>query len=1259
MISILVFAFLSILSNSEQSYVKSIFGHPGVDEVEHDLIDGFEVLQTGLPKPQKKSLYNKGFTAEKIEPEDYPWPGHAFNRTCTADKMKEEYENLRPIYTQSNVTQDQVFWHPAAAKTYYTTDDVLDKADRVKVRFVMSSKYSRHVLPAFLPPGELVTIEIPEGVTISLTINRQCIPIDPRPYNERLYNVNFGITLNKRVNTIASPFGGTLLFSFNGFSQVEINITGVILQPYFFYGMTSDEEWEDELSKLPGPYTYIDTGNVVHIVPSHFVRSEKRLNDAFHWWRSALQISQTTARDNGNYGNPRYERVKNPCIMLYDPYIAYGAAYAMVGANYCVLPPGWIHNVVRYTNAVDNPWGNIHEMDHHHQENWAKTSNAGEMSNNAVNLVVYAKTSMCSSYRSTSGWARFAYASYALNDQGSDQLPRLSNLLHFFGVDKFKEFVKADQEVLWYPRDTYGAAGSEMLRASRIFNRDLRYHWNFHGTNDSVLTKKAIDEVASMKLKPFHPVTNIYAVGSIVDGKAFITARPYRIFPFAQIINFSDFVQRSNTQQFGSFEFQSAEFEPGRSSAWKEESKGVYTLTPKSSLTEIETVNVSYKDKTTGDTHVVICQFTTYYFNNIAYLQRVGNIPLTEDDLFKAYRYQANHSNECPVLTSQYINNGIAAPDYSNRDVNYWLGIGEGNFSVPETGEYVFVISADSEGAFYLSEEPLAGDPDKDADKLLNYQKGTQMSFDLANTSATLTLDSSKLYHYRHIIFPNRGNGFKGRSWVGYKMLGSADDSQVTWETVPASWFKYNVVDEEEMYNSQYHPNFERIYGMDEWDGATYIKGANQTNWVLYKYPAGSVVINSNSGQGTGTQDEPITALVDDDATTEYRVNWWPSNIAVKFPHIFEFDMDVTQSFESIRIGKTGNTNWFAMDSYLEIYLAPYNYSVVSPPSSETETTIPYKEENYSINHNESLIFAGFFDNRVQDYIELNKTVNGRYLKLVFHNNSLKWKDGNEGRTCISAIEFGHPVRARKIYPITNKRYFEFSNRWDLYHGGLYYNGKGITGYAKGQAKDNSNDKNSVMTIKIPKLKPEIGIIGDYQPGSGRAIVKLDGKEIGTIGDFSIDPSNDKAKLKASSRAHKSLLFFKTGIDTSKTHTMTVEVVEGKLTVAGILAYQMVVTYFTDDWRYPRMIETEFSDHPEQYDWYTPSDQLEPEPSSKEDKKKKGLSTGAIVAIVIVVVLVVAAVCVGVFIMARKHMLCFGKNDGPSESAILKSFDFK
>lgn len=1226
------------------SYIKSIFGSPGKDEVENEYIDGIEILETGLSHPSTVSIYNKGFSSKPIEPADYPYPGHDLTGSCTWALLQEESSNIMKKYSFSNITQDQLYRHPAAAQTWYTTDEALNNADRTKIRFTLQPTYQRHFLPAFIPPGEIATIDIPESLvgSLSICLNHQTYDFsggDTPKFKQRINQLKVQeIKLEKKSNTIGLPYGATVVFYYSGNDPVEVNVSNVILQPYFYYGMTSDEEWETDYSKRPGPYAYFDTGNLVFEVPSKFVRESTRVNDALFYWRSAIQISQTTARDVYGYQNERYGRILNPLQMKYDSFVPAGAAVAFVGGNFCHFPPDWINEVVNYESATNNPWGTIHEINHHHQSNWAKSQECGEMSNNAVSLAVFAKTNDCSSARAITGnlngWPRYSIAAQMLNDDDTYGLSRYSTLLHMFGVEKYKKFIQSDQEGLWFSRDNYSNSGSEMLRASHVFNRDLRYHWNFHHNDDKDLNSgpcNAIDSLNEMKLKPFHPVTNYYAVGHVVDGVGFITARPFRINPHEQIIDFvSTMVQRSNKDWFGNFEFHSCAFEKGRESAWKEQSKGVYNFTPKDNLLEIEEVNVSYYDKTTKEIHVVICQFIQT--NNCAKFYRVGYIPKSENNILKAYKYVATNFKESNVLTSEYRNNGIFSPDYTNNSVENWISIYEGMLTPPETGNYVFHITADPQGCFYLSEEPLKGDPDLDMDKMINYQDHTEMSFDNGNKSGVINLDASKIYYFRQIIFANS----KGRGWVGYK---KNDQGKV--DTVPGSWIKFKNVDSESIWNNQFKPNFERIYLTDQWSGQNFKKNNNQEKWEFYKAPAGSVIINSNNGQGSGSKELSIKdALIDSDSTTEYRVNWWPSNVAVAFPHVFEIDMGQTETFKTIKIGKAGNTGWFGSNSYLQIFLAPKNF---------TAGSTPYNQNDYSIDHKESLIWEGFVDHTKSELFELDKEYSGRYIRLNYLNNSLAWKDGNPGRTCLSSFEVGISFHNQKVYPLTNQRYTTLTNKWDETRAGCYYNGKGFTGYAANAAPSGDNTANSIMEIKVPKYKPEIGIIGDYYPSMGKATVKIDGVEEGIIGECSLDPQVDARKLTKASRSYKSLLFYKTGLDVNKQHTVTVEVTEGSVTFAAILCHQMIVKWNTDDDRYPTILKTEFDENPVQItDWDTPTfkedDFVPPLPSLQKSpgSKKKGLSAGAIAGIVVACVAVVSAVVV-VVVMYVNKVACFKK----------------
>lgn len=162
-------------------------------------------------------------------------------------------------------------------------------------------------------------------------------------------------------------------------------------------------------------------------------------------------------------------------------------------------------------------------------------------------------------------------------------------------------------------------------------------------------------------------------------------------------------------------------------------------------------------------------------------------------------------------------------------------------------------------------------------------------------------------------------------------------------------------------------------------------------------------------------------------------------------------------------------------------------------------------EEEDSIHNETLLVYEGIYNNTVSEFVYFNKKVSGRYLKLVFLNNSLLWKNGNPGSTCLSTISTGKHINNTKVYPMTNTHYITLDKQWDITNCGEYYNGKGYIGYAASNERDSSS-----MAIRMLKNKRAIGIIGDYHHDMGRAHVDLDGQTIGYIGDESYDPVNDE-----------------------------------------------------------------------------------------------------------------------------------------------------
>ncbi|OHT13970.1 hypothetical protein TRFO_15741 [Tritrichomonas foetus] len=1202
MIMLFIHLFLSLITCTDDSsnYIRSIFGAPGVDEVEIDIVDGFEVIETGLPKPTTKHIWEGRFTTTQINDSDYPWPDKSFNGTCNWTILQNETSKIRSMHQRCNVTQDELYKHPVAAKQYFTTDEELKNADRVKVKYVVAPKYNRHVPPVFIPPGEVCTIEyaVPGAAgTLTLSLNtamHEVIMYDDgspksttRLNDVRILNVN----LANQINTIGSPYGGAPNFVMSVDHPIEVTISGVILCPWFKYGMHSDEEWENEISKLPGPYAHIDTGNMLINIHASFVRSAKRMNDCMKFYRSAYQISQSIAYDKYT-PNQYFTRPTNILQMNYDSFVPYGSAVAFIGSNYCHFPNDWIEDMLDWEIVQKNPWGIVHEMNHHHQKDWCLTQDAIEMSNNALNLVIYAQTNQASFSRTESGglsdWPYYSTLFSILNNDDSYGLSRYSCMLHYFGLEKFKLFVRSDQSDLYYPRATYGNAGAEMLRASKIFNRNMRYHWNFHGTDDSTLFsyEETEKELNNLNVEDFHPVATSYGCGFINDDEiGYITIRPFQIPPSPYVLNFNSTMrQRENTQWFGDFEFIKVETENGRADALEEIGFGRYRLTPKDSITEIEEVIAHYRDKTTKKTTKIICQFIQK--NNYSYFERYENIS-DYNTIFEAYQ-AIIEGNE--TLTYQLTTHTlISSPTYIIPNDGKWLSITKGMIVPQETSQnFVFAVQADEMALFYLSETPLANDPDIDEPHLINYQKTYNTNYNNGNHSNLVSLVKGKLYYYVFVIYNKVGQG--GGS-IGFRTNSTSNFVQVD-----NSWLRYKECSEKEVFDKQYSPDFEKIYLMDQWDGSYFIS-QDLSSWNVYKHPLGDVFIDSANSEGSMAKSKNITDVwTDGDPTTEFRTKWWSGNGPIQLmPHIYEIDMGKTYSFSHINIGRCGNPNYFDLESDIEIKVAPDNFTTIIGTGNES-STIPYTSSNYSLNHDEATVFDGHFI-ATTPIVSLGRQVSGRYLRITIFNNTKIWKDNYIGRSSISAVEVGTPIRAKKIYPMTNTKILKLDS-FEETRASLSYNGKGFTG-----------KKGSKLTITLPKGLTEIGIIDDYYPSMGTAKVKINKKDAGTIHD-SISKQEDNNKLKYSTKAHKSLLFF-TNVESKKENTITVEVTDGEITLAGIITDENVVTYQTD---LSRNKDISYSVSP----------------------KKKKLSSGAVAAIVIVVLLVVAVIAVGIFLYIKR-----------------------
>lgn len=324
------------------SYQKSMFGYHGTDTVQSQECDSLFILNE-VPKPQNVKFINEsGFSNPPIQFEEYPWPGH--QRTATDEQLNSEVQEVFSRYCQSSdtLTQEDLYSSPVGVLQFSGDDEMVRNSTRYKFRFFMNTRYQRwHWTGIYIPPGELITIEIPERSIgrLRLFINRYTS--DMGHWSTRITRLRCDFPLNYQVNKIGWPYGGHLIIQadVDSFNQgFDVNITGGIRMPYFRYGVTSDQEWEEELSKLPAPLMVLDCGASIITMPSVDARRVMKLNEIMAFYRGVSRVLYSV-NEVVYYPRRADGRVTTPLEMNLDSFVPAGEAVAFIGANYVQAPP--------------------------------------------------------------------------------------------------------------------------------------------------------------------------------------------------------------------------------------------------------------------------------------------------------------------------------------------------------------------------------------------------------------------------------------------------------------------------------------------------------------------------------------------------------------------------------------------------------------------------------------------------------------------------------------------------------------------------------------------------------------------------------------------------------------------------------------------------------------------------------------------------------------------------------------------------------
>jgi len=236
----------------------------------------------------------------------------------------------------------------------------------------------------YAPPGEVITLELPEGFQpqgLVVQIGCHTDELWHLPRWTRMPAVVTRQLVTSQTARVASPYGGLIYFEFRGARPREpfpIELSGVVEAPRFVRGKTSIHRWKEILSEPTAPWAEFESSKIILTVPTTAARKVQDPEATLAFWDRVLDAcAELAARDPER---PRPERI------VTDRQISAGymhAGYPIMThldvADLLVAPP---------TRHTDPRWGLFHEIGHNHQESDWTFSQVGEVTCNLFSVYV-------------------------------------------------------------------------------------------------------------------------------------------------------------------------------------------------------------------------------------------------------------------------------------------------------------------------------------------------------------------------------------------------------------------------------------------------------------------------------------------------------------------------------------------------------------------------------------------------------------------------------------------------------------------------------------------------------------------------------------------------------------------------------------------------------------------------------------------------------------------------------------------------------
>ncbi len=855
---------------------------------------------------------------------------------------------------------------------------------------------------------------------------------------------------------IGSMYGGPLYVKPTT-DSVDMEIAGAVLTPHFVLGVTTVEEFEEQLRDAPGLIATMDVENGQLIGPAADMRNADDIEKLAYFWHSVFAIDISLNGREYNYN----------MTMCYDLHVPAGEAVAL-NSNFCAQPEYWFDTCMNYEElTTKGNWGTFHELGHvqakTHGVNWGFCDGDGEVWNNTLILLIYSM--LCNMDNRVIGVEHGEYVhpftaiersqkittqykdkvtgemrnieDYGEINEGNgahfDQLSMYATLLHSFGPDKFVDmFYTYKMNPSYCPNKR-----ADFVYRIGVVDRVNILNWvndnYFANITDDMFTDSQLEFLRN--LPTFVPVAYRWANG--IDGNE--TARKYDVdgkHPTVFDVSKDNFsspkaveVVAVTSALHGQIEYR------------KDEQKVIYT--PPETVTETDSFDIIVK--TEGGRRV-----TLNVNMNLVYKGLYGEVWILgqSSDVGRPNVQQAKEKigNRTFDYTASSASSGIRFNN-QDKDKNYnpvEYVHSQLKFRAPEAGNYSFYAQADDYAEINFYRKDMDGD-----------RAGTiTITRDTTNYRQFGQVDINLKQGEIIFIDCNLVNwGGLGHMTVGVHMP-DAPEGQIAAlpaENIISASVKDGELEAVDAFKG-WQPRF-----VDSIKNATIDYQTSNSGWKVLQAPVSE---GGDAGQETYRKN-----MVDGDESTIYHSKY--NGGTAPLPHVFIIDTGSDQTFNYFDIVRRTNGN----DKLL-------NYKLYSCTGSEFSSAA---QGDTVDDRGWDLLFDGASANvnAARQRISFPRT-EIRYFKLVITANS--------GHTVIREVYAG--IESKLSQTVKPSNYMTNADELTEDEG-------------KGFVENAANGKLSTVKqgakFEFSFLGSGFELYADTDPAYGRASVFVDGEDKGEI----------------------------------------------------------------------------------------------------------------------------------------------------------------